>query len=172
MRRILLAALLFCSASIVSTASAEKALKIGFVDLERALAESEPGEKAQAEYEKEVKSATSKIKAKRDDLDKLKDRFNSQKDSLNDDAYSRKKEELISQQKDFERSYKDSQEALQRRNAQIVGELVKNIRTVVQEIGKAEGYTVILEGSEQTVLFMDKAVDITGLVVDRFNDKY
>ena len=69
------------------------------------------------------------------------------------------------------RSFQDAKEQLKRRNVTLVSDLIKDIRKVVEELGRDEGYTVILEKNAQGVMYTDDALDITDKVVERYNAK-
>ena len=93
-------------------------------------------------------------------------------DSLNAKAREEKKEELIALKRDLERKYGDAQESLQRQNNAIVRELIAEMREIVNEVGEREGFTMIVEkGAGQTVLYADKQIDLTELIVREFNKK-
>lgn len=159
----------FVVAPFAGTASAAPELRIAYVDLQKALAESKAGKKAQKSYEQEVKQAQAKIDKKKDEFEKLRASFQSQRDSLNKEALAEKEEKLLAMEKDIKRSFTDSQETLRRKNAQIVNELVKDVRKVVDEVGKAKNFTFILEKNAQAVLYTDSSLDITDEVVAKFN---
>ncbi len=153
----------------VSSAHAAPEVRLGFVDLQRALTESRTGKAAQKDYEKAVLAAQSKLDVKKSEFEKLREAFSKQRESLNADALQKKEEELIEKERDIKRSFKDSQEKLRRTNAQMVGELMKEIRVAVAAVGQEKNLTVILEKGSQAVLYADSKIDITDEVVSRFN---
>lgn len=153
----------------VSAAAAAPDFKVGYVDMQRALASSVAGKDAQKKYEAEVKKLQAKLDDKKGEFEKLKSSYEKQKDSLNDKAKQEKEEELMSREKELKRTFQDSQEKLRRTNSQLVGELVEKLRKVVEDVGQAGGYTLILEKGGQAVLFADAKVDITDSVVEKFD---
>ncbi len=155
----------FCSVPSASAAD----LKVGFVDMQKALASSKTGVAAQKQYETEVKEAQLKLDVKKSEYEKLQQEFSKKKDSLNDKARAQREEELISMEKELKRSFQDTQDVLRRRHSQLVGDLVKKIKVVVEEVGKAEGYTVIIEKNSPSILFTDGETDISEEVVEKFN---
>ena len=159
------------SALVLSAGSlrAEDSLRVGFVDLEQALSASKAGASAQKQYETSVRSAQGKLDKKKKELERLQKEFVKQRESLSEDARLSKQEKLIGLEKDLKRSFQDSQEALQRQNAQLVGDLIKKIRKAVKEVGEEKGFTLILEKGDKAVLYADSAIDITGEVVKKFN---
>lgn len=153
----------------VKVAHAADNIRVGIVDLKRALESSQAGKDAQKKYEVEVKKAQARLDDKKSEFEKLQQNFSKQRDSLNEKARTDKQEQLLAMERDLKRSFADSQESLRRRNAQLVGELVDKLRKVVDEFGKKEGFTVILEKGGQSVLFADSSIDITDEVVERFD---
>lgn len=151
-----------------SSASAEE-FRIAIVDLQRALGESKAGKSAQKEYEVEVKSAQAKLDKKKGEFEALKKNLEKQRESLNEQALLSKEEELIALEKDIKRSFRDAQEMLRRKNATIVSDLVKEIRKVVEGLGRKEGYSLILEKNAQAVMYSDASFDITDKVVQQFD---
>lgn len=157
----------------IAPARAEAAppIRIAVVDLQKALSSSTAGKKAQKQYESEVKEAQSGLDAKKSELANLKKALDKQRSSLNEKALAEKEEEVASTERDLQRSFQDAKEKLQRKNAVLVGELVKSMREVVAELGKREGYSLVLDKNSPMVLYADDAVDITPAVIDAYNDK-
>ena len=152
-----------------SQALAAPDVKVGFVDIQRALSSSKAGAEAQKKYEAEVKKAQAKLDAKKDEFEKLQSEYEKQKESLSDKARAEREEKLLGLEKDLKRSFQDSQEGLRRENVKLLGELVKKIRKVVDGVGQEEGFTVILEKGGQTVLYADSQIDLTDRVIKDFD---
>jgi outer membrane protein len=152
-----------------AAANAAPDLRVGVVDMQRALEESKAGQEAQKQYQDEVKRAQTDIDAKKADLERRQQTYQKQKTSLNQKALEEKQEELIGLEKELKRSFQDQQDALRRKNNQLVGELIKKLRKVVDDYGKDSGYSLILEKGSQSVLFADNSVEITDAVIKRFN---
>ncbi|HQH26095.1 MAG TPA: OmpH family outer membrane protein [Oligoflexia bacterium] len=155
----------------VAPAWAAPEVRIGVVDMQRVLASSKEGVKAQKSYETEVKKAQEEVDKKKSEYETLKKSFDKQRDSLNDSARTQKEEELISMEKEVTRSFQDAKEQLRRKNMTIVSDLVKTIRKVVEKIGENDGYTLVLEKSAQGVLFAAESTDITEKVIEQYNSK-
>jgi outer membrane protein len=146
-------------------------LKVGVVDIQKALELTKSGQKVQKEFKTEVDQEQKDIDKKKTEYEKLKDSVTKQKGSLNEKALADKEEELLGMEKELKRSFQDSQEKLRRKNAVVVGELVKQMRVIIEAMGKEKGYSVILERSGQNLLFADGSLDITEEVVKRFDSE-
>jgi len=161
--------LLAASVLLCSSFAFAADFKVAYVDMQKALASSSAGKDAQKKYEAEVKKLQAKLDDKKGEFEKLKSAYEKQKESLNDKAKQEKEEDLLSREKELKRTFQDSQEKLRRTNSQLVGELVEKLRKVVEEVGQAGGYTLILERGGQSVLFADSKIDITDSVVEKFD---
>jgi outer membrane protein len=146
-------------------------LKIAVVDLQRALTTTKQGKSAQEKLEEDVKKAQGSIEGKKKEIEKAQEAYNKQKESLNQKARADKEEQLITMEKEIKRLLQDSQEGLRRKNNQLVGELVKKLRVIIEDIGKEDSYSMVLERSSQAVIYADKSIDITDEVIKRFDDK-
>jgi Skp family chaperone for outer membrane proteins len=60
---------------LASTAWAEQQIKIGYVDLQRALNESDGGKKAKEEFKKQVDKLQGELKKQKDDLESMKEQL-------------------------------------------------------------------------------------------------
>lgn len=144
-------------------------LKVGYVDIQKALAESRAGSAAKKEYEVEVKQAQGELDKKKESFQAKRAAFDKQKASLSEEAGAQKQEELLQLEKDLKRNFQDLESKLRRRNAQIIGDLVKELRKAVAVVGEERGYTVILERSSDAVLYVDAQHDITAEVVKAYD---
>jgi len=144
-------------------------VKIGVVDIQKALAASKVGQDAQKKYEGELKKSQTEIDQKKGEYEKLQSTIEKQKSSLNPKALADKEEQLLALEKDLKRSFQDKKEELRRENMRIVGELVGKIRKIVEGISKDSGYTLVVEKNGQGVLYADPRYDITEEVVSKFD---
>lgn len=155
--------------SLTQLAQAAPDLSVAYVDIQKALETSRAGSKAQKEYQGEIKKAQDKIRAKKQQLEDKQAAFLKQKDSLNTEARVQREEEVVNLEKDLKRSLEDAQDNLQRTNAVLLKDLITDLRTVVSDVGKEKGYTIIFERSGNGVLYADNSIDITNVVVERFD---
>jgi outer membrane protein len=153
--------------AIASPSTAD--IRIAYVDMQKALTDSKRGQSAQQEYEKEVRGAQIELDKKKAEFERLQNDFAKRRDSLSPEARVERGEELLSLEKDLKRSFEDSQGALRRKNAALVGKLVDEIREVVDVVGKEQGFTLILEKGGQSVLYADTSIDITNDVISAFD---
>ncbi|HAK88286.1 MAG: hypothetical protein A2077_06770 [Nitrospirae bacterium GWC2_46_6] len=172
MKRILTAVsiMLFITAGMVSNATAAEALKIGIVDLFRALNESDAGKKAKTDLEILIKSKQTAIDEKGKKLETLKGELEKQTAIISAEARKVKEEELERLARDFQRVVADSQAEVKKKEGELTGGIVKNLRDVINKIAQEEGYSLILERAEGLVLYSAKPLDITDRVIKKHNE--
>ena len=154
-----------------SPAFAAPETKIAYVDIQKALADSQAGGKAKKAYEVEVKEAQKELNKKKSAFQAKGEAFKKQKSSLSREALASKQEELIQMEKDLKRNFQDLEQKLRRRNGQIIAGLIKELRKAVQVVGEKNGYTMIVERGSDAVLYVNSANDITAEVVQAFDEQ-
>lgn len=152
---------------VVTSASAAD-LKIGFVDLQKALTQTKMGAKAQKDFEAEVKGLQEKVEAKKAEYEKALADFNKQKETLNVKARQQKEEEVATAEKDYKRLLNDSQEQIRRKNNQVVQEFAQKLRDVVRTVGKDGGFSAIYD--KNMAIYSADSFDITDKVVKTFDE--
>jgi len=155
---------------IAGSASGADVVKIGYVDLRVALNESEAGKKAKIELESLIKTKQSSIEERGKAIEKLKADFEKQASVLSADAKKSKEEEIERLMRDYQRLVQDSQNDVKKREGDITGSILKELREVVEKIGQEDGYALILENVEGIILFSRKDLDITERVIKNYND--
>ena len=160
---------------IAATVAANVALadtKIGYVDLQRALNESETGKKAKAEFKVQVDKLQAKLKRQKDELDTLKDRLEKKSVVMKEADRGTLEEEYRKKLRDFERDYKDSQADLQKKDNDLTAGIIRGLQEVIHQYGDQQGYTVILETNSNAVVYGAKNADVTDAIIERYNSSH
>lgn len=146
--------------------------KVGFVDLQKALNFSIAGKTAKETISKKVKDYEGSIEGKKTELKKLKDELEKQAVLLSEQARAEKERDYQQKLKDFQRFTKDIQEELQRSDADYTRQILEKVLKIIGEMGEKQGYTVILEKSESSLLYADEKIDMTEAVIKAFDEQY
>lgn len=162
----MLVAILLCAALPVGAAD----VKIGVIDLQRALNVSEAGQAARARIAGKAGDYQKTIQGRQEELKKLQAEFEKQKMLLSKEAIADKERDYQQKVKEFQRFAKDAQEELQQEDAQATRRILEEVRKVVEKIGSQSGYAVILEKS--SVLFFAEGIDMTDQVIKAFDASY
>lgn len=145
--------------------------KIGYVDLQKALNTSEAGKAAKERISKKVKEYEGTIDTRQKEIKKLKEELEKQAMLLSEDARGAKERDYQQKVKEFQRFTKDIQEELQQKDADFTKQILEELFKVIKEVGEKEGYTLILEQSESSILYADEKVNLTDKVIKAFDAK-
>jgi len=147
-----------------------KELKIGYVDMNRALNECDEGKKAIEILERMVKEKQEMIRKKEEEIKKLDEEISRQSSILNPDALREKQDEKERLMRDYRRMVKDSQEEVEKKRQDFMEKILKQLRETAQQIGKEEGYTIIFEKVASGIVYIPKEFDLTDKLIERFNE--
>jgi len=173
MKRFLLVTILglfMLSAGMVSATFAKETVKVGVVDLLRALNESESGKKARAELESLIKSKQEPIEEKGRRSEALRADLEKQAAVLSADARKARTEEIVRLERDFQRLIADSQAEVQRKQMELENKILKDLRNAINAIAQEGKYSLIIERADGLVLYVDKSIDITDAVIKKYNE--
>jgi outer membrane protein len=160
----------FSASFLAGIASAAEAVKIGYVDLRVALNDSDAGKKAKIELESLIKTKQVAIDERGKGIEKLKADLEKQSSVLSGEAKKSKEDEIERLLRDYQRLVQDSQNELKKKEGELTGSILKEIRDVVEKIGQDEGYSLLLENVEGIILYSRKDLDITDRVVKAYNE--
>jgi outer membrane protein len=153
---------------IASGAGAE--MKIGVVDLQKAMELSEEGQKAKAVFQKKVERVQADLKAKQDELTMLKEEIDRQSMLLSEEARVEKQSSYQLGLKDFKRLYEDAQEELRREDAKLSEKILKELQTIIEEYGEKQKYDLILEKTQSGLMHRNSNLDITSKIILLYDD--
>src|SRR5215471_15744154 len=146
-------------------------IRIGYVDLQKALNESEAGKKAKETFKGEVDRLEQSLERRKQEVEKLKEELEKKGLLLKEEERDSLERDYRQKLRDFERMYKDSQQELEIKDREMTGRILEDLRQVIQGMGEQGNYTVILEGNNTVVLYGSKAIDLTDTVIRTYNAK-
>ncbi|MBM4137555.1 MAG: OmpH family outer membrane protein [Nitrospira sp.] len=153
---------------IPAFAFAADGVKIGCIDFQKVLNESEAGKKAKSDLEVLIKSKQTVIDEKGRAIEKMRGDIEKQVSVLSAEAKKGKEEEHEKLLREYQRLVQDSQAEVKKKEFDLTDEIIKEIREMVEKIGQEEGYALIVE--KGMVLFSNKDFDITDAVIKKYNE--
>ena len=142
-------------------------IRIGVVNQDKVLNESDEGKRLKADLEKLRNAKAATIDAKEKEIKALQDQLLNAQLSLSEDRRDDIQRQLKRKRVEYERLNDDAtaefQDAANRAQARLIG----LFRDVIMKYGPEKGYTVILE--KNTMYYAAGAVDITDELLTRFN---
>ena len=159
-------------AAVLMTGSAwATEIKLGYLDMQRALNTSEAGKAAKDQLQEKLKKYQDQINSKQADLTKLKNDLEKQGMTLNEAARAAKEKDYQQKLKDFQRFTKDAEEDLQARDAEYTKKILETLEKIVQDYGKKNSYTMIFDARAAGMLYADKSADMTDEILKALNDE-
>ena len=161
--RLLVAAaiLLFSSAAFAEDA------KLGFVDMQRALNETEDGRKAKAnlkkvfdQKQKELDEQQAQLKKDIEDLDK-------KRTLLPADKVREKEAELQSRMQKVQQTYLRHQQDLSTKEQEATGKIFERMTKIISKIAASENFSMILD--KAALVFAKPHLDLTNELIRRYN---
>lgn len=166
MKRLILAVVLVSCMAAGTALAAD--MKIGYIDMQRAINTSESGKEAKEQLASRLKKYQDEINTRQDDLKRLKDELEKQGMLLSESARAAKEKDYQQKLKEFQRFTKDAQDELQGKDEEFTRKILEAMEKVIQEYGRQNGYTFIFVKNE-TMLFADEKADLTDEVLKLFN---
>ena len=152
-----------------SFAQAQERLKIGFIDVQRVIAESNSGKRAKERFQAQIKKVEADLLKERQDLERLKTDIEKKGPLLKEDERRNLEADFQKRSVNLQRSMGDYQEELRQKEGAMMSEILKELEGVVADFGKAEKFTIILERSQ--ILYSDQGTDVTSKVIESYNSR-
>ncbi|MBI3015885.1 MAG: OmpH family outer membrane protein [Candidatus Tectomicrobia bacterium] len=147
---------------------AERPVKIAVVDMNRVLNESSPGKQAMAELQRAKEKTQTEIDRREEEVRRLQNEIRTQGLILSEAVRREKETTYRKKLRDAQRFVDDANEELGIRERDATQKVLVEIRKVIQQIGKEQGYTLIAERRDG-IYYVGEGTDFTDEVIRRVN---
>ena len=144
-------------------------VRVAVVDLQRALNETEDGRRAKTQLKRLFKSRQKALDDKQNELKKMKEDIEKQKNVLSQPALQKKLEQYQQAFVELQTVYVDYQRELAAKEAELTKVIIERMENILRHLGQAEGYTLILERGEAGVMWVPTNLDLTDTVIQHYN---
>lgn len=147
------------------------AVKIGLINIQRAIIESNEGRVAIERLQKQLAPRQTDVQTRQAEVEKLQKQLREQEKTLSDEARAGLVRQIEAKTKDYNRAYEDATNEAQQAEAQAVNEIGQKMMKVLDEYARKFGYHVVFDvGSPQSpVLWASAAVDLTDDMIKLYN---
>ncbi len=166
MVRVLLIALL----AIPTIPAWGQELKVGFVNLQKAMIESKRGKEARAAFQDSVQRRQEALAKERASIEKQKSELEKQALLMKASERAKAQRRLQLRVRDWERDSRDMREELSLRERELTDSILKDLQKIIAEFGRTSNFTMILERGQ--LLYTDKGTDITDNVISLYDERY
>ena len=158
-----------CAASLCGVATSARAdVKLGYVDLQKAIQETSAGKKAKKELEREFNSKKEDLQKREADLKKMNEDLEKKKAVLSDEVRAKKTAEFQQEMMKYRDLVGQSQVNIQKKERELTQPILEKLQEQLDTLAKEGGYAMILEKAEQSVLWARKDLDLTDELVKAY----
>jgi len=141
--------------------------KIGIVDFQRILSESEPGQQVQSKLQAKGREMETDLRALGKKIQDLEADLKQRATVVSKEKREELQREMDIKKYDLKSKQKKYQSELRQLESKMLEKLQKEIFALAEEIGKKEGYLLILEKS--AAVYYPDSIDITDAVIEKCN---
>ncbi len=153
------------------TAANDEPMKVGVVDIDQAVSSTDEGRAAREEFARKQREAEGKIQPLLDRYKALEEELKAKKFVLSDEALFQKQLDLVEMRNQIQGKMKELEGQMQVDQKRLEGPLVQKLSEIIEDVGKSQGFTMIIRRGAPGFLYTREALDITDLVIERYNKK-
>ena len=158
--------------TMTGTVFAAETPKMAFVDLRRALNETQEGKVAMQKLTKMKTDLQKKIEGKEKSIMSMKETLEKQQNVLNKEAMQKKVEEYYRSVNELQQTYMQFQKELAGKEAELTKGILITMEKILSQIGKNEGYTMIFDRSSGGVVWGPSHLDMPDKLIQMYNAKH
>ena len=154
---------------LVAALPAAAQSKVAVIDVQRVVAESDPGKEAIQKLKAISDAKIQEGQAMQQEMATLQDQYNKQRFTVSEARMAEMSKELEDKNIAIRRFEDDAKRELDEVRRRELGGLEERILPIINQIGMEEGITLIFNKFQSGLVYADEAVDITDDVIRRFN---
>ena len=143
--------------------------KVGVIDVPRLVTDSAAGKEVLADLQRISDEKSAELKILGDELKAIEAQISEGRLSLSEAKLSELQRELEDKTIKFRRARDDAQKQLQDIQTRRFTEIEEKVMPIINEVGVSGGYTMIFNKFESGLVFAQESVDITDLILQRFD---
>ena len=162
--------LVFVSLGLTGTVYGAEVAKIGVIDFQAIVDTSNAGKRSAVEIKTQGKEMEQALRDKEAEVEELKKTLEQKALVMSEEAREKKERELRIKTNDFESLRRRYAETIRKLNLTLMNDIKQDVFQLVEDIGKREGYLLILEQQFGGVVYAPNAIDITDQVIEAYNE--
>jgi outer membrane protein len=143
--------------------------KIGYVNMQRALETCAAGQQATKKLSELWEKSKTDIQSTKDKLDAITTEIDKQSMLWNDKTRRDKEDEKRRLERDYQRLLKDTQDELKGKEAEFSETITRDLFRIIEEIGKKEDFTVILEKKASAIMYAPASIELTDRIIKLYD---
>jgi len=147
----------------------DKGVKIGIVDLDQAVGATDEGKAARDELERKKREAELELQPMIERYQQLAEEYQKKRVVLSPEKLRTMELDITELQSRLELKQEEVQQRLRVDFERLVGPLREKLVKVVNEVGREEGFSLIMMRNMPGIMYTREALDITDLVIKKFD---
>jgi len=143
--------------------------KIGVVDMEQAILSTDEGKKVRDELEAKIRDADGQLRPKVQRLQEMQKELEEMQHVLSKDALERRQFDFIEARNQLENDSRGMEQQVKLDRARLLKPLQDKFVSIVEQVGRDNGFSMIMLRSAPGIVYSREALDVTDLVVEKFN---
>jgi outer membrane protein len=156
---------LVCAAMAVAALTASAQVKVGVINVQKALSDTDELKKTSAAMEAKYKPQQTQIEKLQADLQSIEDQLNSGK--LNQTAAADLQTQGTRKQRDLQRLTDDTQAEIDKERQAVLASMSEKMSTVITKLAEEKGLDLVVETS--SLLYNKASLDITADATAAYN---
>ncbi len=159
------------SCLVPATLSAQ-ALKIGVVDMQRAIVQTVEGKKAEAAFTARLEEHRKNIEGRQKQIEDAQNKLKTQDRLLDDKVRAERTRDIERQTTDLNRIQEDAQRDLETLRNDLMKPIAEVAESVVNAYAKEQNFSIIIDRSNpqnDSILYVNENIEITNIIVKRID---
>jgi outer membrane protein len=144
--------------------------RVAVINVQKVLAESTAGKATLERLKKMQDERVAKAKKMDEEVQALDAQINQKKMSLSEEKLAEMTKDLSDRKISMQRYAQDADREVSEARDRSLQDLEKQIMPLINQIGKEMGFAAIFNKFESGLVYASEAIDITDMVVKRFNE--
>jgi outer membrane protein len=157
-----------CTAVTISAAEGSDGLKIGIMNVQKVLVQSEPGLKAKEVFEKKKNELEAGFETEQQLLQEMQQDIEKKSSVWTKEKRDEEILEFNRMRRDLQTKTEDARMEMKRLQDKELEPIIKELEKVVDTFGEKNGYSMILD-SKNGVIFYNTALDVSDALIEELN---
>ncbi len=164
--------ILVLMAAAATLAAQEPPAKIGFVDVERAVATIDEGKARLGELREWARPREEELARLGREIETLRSEMATKRGTVSDDALAEMNRKLVARQREFEDKQRVARRDFEERQGVILKEVGEKLTAVITQYADANRFTAIFILNPNDLVYLANSADLTDTVIKLYNEKY
>lgn len=164
------AALALAVPAFAQTAPTAAPARFAVFNVQRVVQESTAGKAAFETLKKMQEDRTARLQKLDQEIKGIEQEFTTKRMSLSEDRLAEMQKQIAERKISLQRAAQDADRELTEARDRSLGDLERQLGPVINAIGKEMGFAAIFNRFDSGIVYASDAIDITEVVIRRFND--